>query len=77
MSDTNNNQALVELPNPSDIVRRNTGAVPQQVQKQQVAVTEPVAEEMNQLKTTPPTGKAPPKRKIPRGSSDKSSGQPS
>ena len=37
MSDTNNNQALVELPNLSDIVRRNTGAVPQQVQKQQVA----------------------------------------
>ena len=71
MSDTNNNQALVELPNLSDIVRRNTGAVPLQVQKQQVAVTEPVAEETNQLKTTPPTGKAPPKRKIPKGSSDK------
>lgn len=77
MSDTNNNQALVELPNLSDIVRRNTGAVPQQFQKQQVAVTEPVAEETNQLKTTPPTGKAPPKRKISKGSSDKSSGQPS
>ena len=77
MSNTNNNQALVELPNLSDIVRRNTGAIPQQVQKPQVAVAEPVAEEPKQLKNTPPTGKAPPKRKDPKGSSYKSLGLPS
>lgn len=77
MSNTNNNQALVELPNLSDIVRRNTGAVPPQIQESQVAVAEPVAEEAKQLKNTPPTGKAHSKRKVPKGSSDKSSSQSS
>lgn len=76
MSNTTNNQALVELPNLSDIVRRNTGAVPPQIQESQV-VTEPVAEEAKLLKNTPPTGKAPPKRKVPKDSSDKSSSQSS
>lgn len=77
MSNTKNNQALVELPNLSDIVRRNAGAVTQQVQKPQVAVAESVAEEAKQLKNTPPTGKAPPKWKVPKDSSDKSSSQSS
>lgn len=76
MSNTTNNQALVELPNLSDIVRRNTGAVPPQIQESQV-VTEPVAEEAKLLKNTPPTGKAPPKRKVPKDSSDRSSSQSS
>ena len=75
MSNTKNNQALVELPNLSDIVRRNTGAVPQQVQKSQVAVTEVVTEESKQSKDSHTTSKAPPKRKVPKNSSDKSSGQ--
>lgn len=75
MSNTNNNQALVELPNLSDIVRRNTCAVPQQIQKSQVAVTEAVTEESKQSKDSHPTSKAPPKRKVSKNSSDKSSGQ--
>ena len=61
MSNTNNNQALVELPNLSDIVRRNTGAVPQQVQKPQITITEPIAKEVARSEVTHPTAKAPPK----------------
>lgn len=74
MSNTNNNQALVELPNLSDIVRRNTGTVPQQVQKPQITITEPIAKEVAQTEVTHPTAKAPPKKKVPKGSFDKSSG---
>lgn len=74
MSNTNNNQALVELPNLSDIVRRKTGAVPQLVQKPQIVTTEPTTEEIKQSEVTHPTAKAPPKKKVPKGSFDKSSG---
>lgn len=74
MSKTNNHQVLLELPNLSDIVRRNTGAVPQQIQKSQVAVTEPIAKEVVQSEVTHPTAEAPPKKKVPKGSPDKSSG---
>lgn len=65
---TNNNQTLVELPDLSDIVRRNTGAIPQQVQKPQIATTVPTAEEVKQSEDTPPTAKAPPNKKASKGS---------